>query len=265
MYNERSVWAKIVIFSVVIILFIVLHYINILKPVEGLLTSALKPLQVPLYRFSIYLSDSETLYDKNELISENNQLKQDVNDLVKKNSELETYIDENEILKQQITFLEDNQLSYQTAKIISKYSGSNKQIVVINQGENVGIKVGFPVIAGNGVLIGKIDEVSANTAKVLLITSNVSEIAAQIENELNTPGIIKGKHGLSMAMELIPKQDEITDKSIVITSGIENNIPKGLIIGQIENITEKPGDLFKEADIIPLIDFSRLSVVSIVK
>ena len=265
MQNDRSVWTKIVIFSVVIILLIIFHYINILKPVEGLLSSVLKPVQVPLYRLSMYLSDKDTLRDKNELINENEKLKLDLSEAIKKNSELEDYIDENELLKQQITFLNDNHFSYQAAKIISKYSGVNKQIIVINQGENVGLTVGMPVIAENGILIGKIDEVLANTAKVLLITSNISEIAAQIENEFNTPGVVKGKHGLSMTMDLIPKQDTITEKSIVITSGIESNIPKGLVIGEIDVAIEKPGDLFKQADIIPLIDYSRLSVVSVVK
>lgn len=264
MKKFRTVLSKIAVFLATIVIMIVLHYVKVMQPLETAITFFLKPAQVQLYRIGLLITNYELLKEKNILITENEDLIKKNNELLGQNSALLNLLSESKILENQKNFLEEKSYRYEPAKIISKYNDENAQIITINQGKNKKLEDGFAVIAENGVMVGKIFTVSANTADVLLITSNATKIAAQIQNNSNTPGIVIGQHGLSLAMELIPKEDKIETHNLVITSGAENKIPKGLVIGEIESVIDNLGDLFSQAKIIPLIDYNNLSIVSVI-
>lgn len=261
---NKTIWFKIVVALAAIIVIIFLHSINALQPIEGVVTMVLKPMQTPLHKFSLTISDSELLKTKQELLDEKNSVDEKNKQLIADNSELKTQLQEIEELSEQVGYLDTEKFDYQPAKIINKLSASNAQVVIINQGKNRNIEEGMAVVAEQGILIGKIIEVESNTSKVLLITSNLSKVAAEVQTDAATPGLVVGEHGLSLKMELIPKQDQIDSRNIVITSSTEEQIPKGLIIGEIDFIEEQPGDLFKTATIIPLLDYSRLNIVSVI-
>jgi len=264
MEKHKITWLKSVIILCVIIILLFFHNLKIFSPVEGILTYLFKPLQAPLYKFSLMLSDRSLLKEKNDLIKENNDLKNQLSQLITENTELKKINEENNVYLAQENFLTKEQYEFQGAKIINKFITDTAQIIIINQGKNKNITTGLAVISGEGILIGKISEVSDNTAKVTLLTSNISKVAGQIQNKTNTPGLVIGQHGLGLKMELLPKGDEINFGDMVITSGAEEKIPKGFVIGTIDQITSQSSDFFNYATVIPPIDYSRLSIVSII-
>lgn len=264
MEKNKITWLKIVIILCVIIVLLFFHSLKIFSPIEGLLTYIFKPLQAPLYKLSLILSDRNLLREKIDLITENNDLKNQINQLMTENTELKKINEENNVYLIQEDFLTKEHHEFQGAKIINKFTTDSAQIITINQGKNKNITPGLAVISGEGIVIGKVSEVSDNTAKITLLTSNVSKIAGQIQNKSNTPGLIIGQHGLGLKMELLPKGDEINSGDIVITSGAEEKIPKGFVIGTVDQITSLSSDLFNNATVIPPIDYSRLSIVSVI-
>jgi rod shape-determining protein MreC len=76
-------------------------------------------------------------------------------------------------------------------------------------------------------------------------------------------GILKGQFGLSLIMDLIPLDKKISPGDPVITSGLESDIPAGLLIGYVENIETSPNQLFQKATVQPLADFEGLRIVTI--
>ena len=68
-----------------------------------------------------------------------------------------------------------------------------------------------------------------------------------------------------MEIDLIPIDKQIKSGDIVVTSGLENYIPRGLIIGEIENVETKPSDLFQKAIIKILTPFNNLRILTILK
>jgi rod shape-determining protein MreC len=264
MSKLKTVASKIVIFIAVIIALILLHYVKVMQPLEGALTFFIKPAQAQLYKFGLLITDYDFLKEKTDLINENDNLKAEKEKLAVQNSNLQNLLAENRILQEQIDFLSQNNYRSEPTKIISKYNDENAQIITLNQGKNKKIEVGYAVIAKDGILIGKIINVYSNTSEALLITSNNTKVAAQIQNENNTPGLVVGQHGLSLAMELIPKDDQIEADNLVITSGAESSVPNGLLIGKIESISNNAGDLFSQAKIIPLLDYNNLNIVSVI-
>jgi len=49
----------------------------------------------------------------------------------------------------------------------------------------------------------------------------------------------------------------------VVTSGLEEKIPGGLVIGKVTKVNSDSNEVWQSADIEPLIDFDHLTMVSI--
>ena len=97
-----------------------------------------------------------------------------------------------------------------------------------------------------------------------MITNNRSEISGAIQkDEEKISGIVKGNYNLSTTMELIPIDKNIKEGGIVITSGTEECIPRGLVIGSVSKIHKNDNDIFQKADITPLIPLENNNIVTV--
>jgi len=76
-------------------------------------------------------------------------------------------------------------------------------------------------------------------------------------------GLVSGKHGLVMFFDYILKNQKISVGDLVVTSGLEKNIPFGLLIGRVEKITTQSDDLFQKAILSPLISFDNLRILTV--
>lgn len=201
-----------------------------------------------------------SIYDlKNEnarLLKENNLLISEITGL----KELEQ---ENKILREQLNLLPLNKFSLENCFVI----GENPQgggWILIDKGNSKGIKAGMPVIVSNGMLVGKIEEVYADSSKVKLITDSTSAINA-VDTETQAKGIVKGEYGLGIVMDMISQSDSINAGDAIITSGLGGDIPKGLFIGNVQEVKNSSDKLFQEALIIPKAKLSSLEIVSVIK
>lgn len=253
--------------------FIVLIFITVLifrstgifNPFIDILTLALRPLQEKSYFFSNSIKSYLTKRDSiDELIVDNNLLREERDKLIIEKSNYISVINELKITRQEDNFLKEKGYRGIVAKIIGRSSDSLKEEVVINLGKNNGLKEGYAVIAQNGYLIGKVVETFDNISKVRLLIDRQCEVAALIQNDTSAPGIVIGQHGLSLKMELIPQNEIITKDQIVISSGLEANIPPGLVIGTIGSISLSPGDIFQNAVVISPVRYDHLKIVSVI-
>jgi cell shape-determining protein MreC len=86
---------------------------------------------------------------------------------------------------------------------------------------------------------------------------------ARISNASKSPGIVRGQKGITLEMEYIPRDDEVNNSDVVTTSGAEPGIPPDLVIGTVDSVASKPGDLFQSASIFSPIRVGTLSVVAV--
>ncbi len=135
--------------------------------------------------------------------------------------------------------------------------------ILINQGERAGINIGMPVIAENGHIIGTISKTTQNTSTAQLLSSPESKITAMLQSDEATIGIVEGKEGFYLELGFIPQEKIITEGTLILTSGLQDDIPAGLIIGIIREIIKNETALFQTANIEPLIDVNTISRVLI--
>ena len=255
-----------IVIGVIIILLILFNSLGIIKSISSLTNYILQfPLSVA-NKAGISISNiaNQQPIDIEDIKNRNEELENIIEELTLENLKLKNNIESLNLLKEQIEFVEKNNLKYTSAKVIARPIDKTTNSIIINKGTKDGIQPGQAVIVNNGILIGKIYDASFTSSKVLLLLDRQSQITCQIQNKQNSPCLAKGEHGISIYIDLVPQTDEIKIDDYVITSGLDEKIPKGLLIGQIVKIIEDEGKLFKQAEIKTSINYNYFDIVSVV-
>jgi rod shape-determining protein MreC len=152
--------------------------------------------------------------------------------------------------------------SYQAAAVIGFDPSPFLHYVMINVGSNDGILRGMPVVTSQG-LIGRVDAVIADAARVQLITDPASNVNVRLQNA-ETEGSLVGSVSGDMTVQLIPQDIDVQRGDLVLTSGLGGGYPPDLIIGQVVNVRSRTFELFKESAVQPVVDFNQLEIVLVI-
>jgi rod shape-determining protein MreC len=261
-----SVLNKKKLFSLLFIgLFIIIfHYSGIISPVEGLIVKGLNPIRKQIYRVSRnFKSYFYVMTHYDEIKNENNDLQDQLINYVIDASYIKKLEEENLVLKQELNYFETIDKKLILAEVVSGFYLEGDSLLVINRGSKNGIDIGMPVIFGSGIIIGKVIQVKDWSADILLLSNKKSLITATIEGTDRVNGIVKGDIDYSLEMDYIPSDLNIKEGDIVLSSGLEEKIPKGLVIGQVKEIFFEDGDFFKTAIVYPLVDYQNIDFVSV--
>lgn len=253
------------ILLVIVIASIILHYIGVLRPIENTLFKILAPIERRLQDSVSFVSHiRQNWLNHRSVIADNETLRKQLEQNYVERSALNTLTAENQLLREELGFKKDRQLNTVAAEIITGVSDPISQAVIIDRGKNDGVDVGYAVVTGGGVLVGKVVEARETISKVLLLTDTTSKIAATVQNQTQTAGLIEGQFGLSIAMTDIPQDQDIKSGDLVITSGLEGQIPRGLLIAYIESTSQIESAIFKTAVLTPIASFKNLSHVLVI-
>lgn len=206
-----------------------------------------------------------------EMYFENTNLKvqmQNYNLLQAQLSDLEA---ENARLKTMIQFKNKLKTSWKLipAQVIGRNPGGWNDELTIDVGNSDAVHPNMIVVSPNGNLVGRISNVTAHTATVVLITStsNSDGVSAYIEDGKGQfSGIVYGSPQTTgvLNMEFISPLAKIKDGDTIITSGIGNIYPKGIVIGKvISNATGVQG-LTQTAKVKPVAKLDYLQDVFVI-
>lgn len=250
----------------VVILLIFLKAVGILSPLEALITRVLSPIEHFVYASGVKVNGLYSSFTgKDVLLSENSNLKDQLAALTVQNAQIQVELAELKEALIQHDFLDSRDLRAITVRVVGKNPQPDFQSIILDQGAKAGIRVGQPVIVKDGMLVGKIFKVNDYTSEALLLSDPRIRVAAEIQNNLKSRGVVVGEHGLSLKMELIPQNEIIEIDNLVITSGVEPTIPRGLVIGRVVRIESQSNALFHSAFVKPITDIENLLVVSVIE
>ncbi|MFA5029440.1 MAG: rod shape-determining protein MreC [Patescibacteria group bacterium] len=256
---------SIILTFLILVLLVFFHYLGWLRPVENLTFKALGPVQGQVYNFASQLKTlQQNWFSKRNLLKENSDLKENLKLFQLDRVEFNRLQQENDLLKKELGFVSQNQVKYLSARIITGISDPLSQSVIINRGRSDGIVKGLPVVVDKGVLVGKISEVGDGYSKVLLLNDSKSRVAAAIQNSSQTVGLVEGSFGLGFTMTNIPRDQQIKDGDLVVTSGLEGQIPRNLLIAEVDSVNQVESEIFKTAVLKPIIPLNNLSYVLVI-
>jgi rod shape-determining protein MreC len=194
--------------------------------------------------------------DNNNLVKENNELKA-------KNALMQEVSHENEILKKELGFIENQQgMALVPARVTNYSPTSFIHTIRLDKGSDDGIAIGKAVLS-EGFLIGIVEDVGSNFCDVFLINNDRSLIAAILQTSRGN-GVVRG--GLNgLIIEDVPLDIKINQNETVVTAGIGDNLPPGIAIGTINKVISSESEIFQRASVKSPVEFGRLEVVFIVK
>lgn len=255
-----------IIAGVIIITFVFfLHFIGVLKPLESALSVVVRPIVSSTGRLSAGIASIfDNWQSREKLSSVNERLRQENLELQLQKAEFMELRDENNFLRGQMNFFEEKNYQYISGRVIGRGTEKLFNTIIIGLGSQHGVKAGAPVLAGDGVLIGKISETNLYTSQVLLLNSDLSKVGAKILSDEKIIGLVEGAFGLGMKMRFISQQDELRVGDLSVTSGLEDMVPPGILIGRVSAIEKEPEALFQEATVVSPLDFNKIDLISVI-
>jgi len=214
-------------------------------------------------RFQAVQSYISAPQDMARIRQRNTDLEAQVSKLQSEIIDLNQQIAETRILSALVGFARanpDNQ--YAGAAVIGRDASPFLQYVIINRGSDYGIRRGMPVVTQQG-LVGRIAAVTANAARVQLITDNASTINVRSDPS-QTQGVLQGQITGDVVVNMIPQSANVQIGDLVLTSGLGGTYPPNILIGQVTGVRNRDYDLFQSASIQPAVDFSQLEIVLVI-
>lgn len=222
-------------------------------------------LSFPKFNTAQFLSP--IVYTKNiikdflNLKNENEKLKRQLIEMTLQQKSYNALIEENKRLKELLGLKDSRKDIITIANVISK--GSNKFIktIWIDKGSNHGVKKDYPVITHKG-LIGKVISVNSDYSEIILITDSNFSAAVRIDRT-RAEGILSGK-GNNCILKYIPLEEEVLTGDRIVTSGLDEIFPEGILVGAVKSIDKKKG-LFQLIEVIPLQPENKIEEVAVIK
>lgn len=261
-YISRSRWAKIFLVLAVVLLLIFFNFRGLLTVPKSFVFFISTPFLKAFKAVDNGLAGSWEFFSTLKNVNkENADLKNENRSLFEEITRLKETARENEFLRQQLGVSQPGKQKLIAAEVVG-YNPALGQYLLIDKGAKDGLAGELAVVAAGNFLVGRVAEVNDNFSKVLLILDSASSVNA-VTQDTRISGAVKGSHGLGVAMEMIPIDAQIAVGETVITSGLNETIPKDLIIGRVAEAIKKESEIFQQAVVAPAVNFDRLEQVFI--
>lgn len=126
--------------------------------------------------------------------------------------------------------VQEAKVPYVTARVLASSKGASAESIVIAAGREQGVRPGFPVVNGDG-LVGRVVEVGRKVARVLLLGDPASRIPVQIGSAGRA--ILSGDGGLRPRLEYLDEGVIPAAGDVVTTSSAGGFLPGGLPVGRM--------------------------------
>lgn len=268
--QKRNSLVTIAAAAVIILLLVILAQIGWLRPITGMLERAFSPLSRVFYRAgSIFQKNPSGTLSINDLQKRLESIEADNRRLTTENVRLSDLEHENDVLRKQLGFYGAHNFSYVVAGVTARgrIGDSWRQFatLTLNRGSQDGLKAGQPVVDADGALLGKLTRVEDHFSQACLLFDNSCRIAVSLQGVPGTAGVIQSDLNLTVKIDYIPQNISVTPGQVVITSGLEEAMPSGLLVGKVNQVVSEGNELWQHAVVDPVADFNDLKIVSIIK
>ena len=233
-----------------------------LGQLQNLLSTVLTPLQEGLAEMAPVIPVDEqvapqALLDRNTtLVAENARLRSEA-------VRLREAVTERDMLAELLDFKRENyEHTYLTAEVIGRDPSAFLQFLILNKGTTSGVQRGMPVVTGAG-LAGVISEATPRASKVLMVNSAQMAVNVRLQ-ESRATGVLFGQVSSDLRLRFVPLDADLSAGNLAVTSGLGGTLPADIPVGEVASVRRRAYDVFQEAEVLPMVDFSRLELVLII-
>jgi rod shape-determining protein MreC len=205
--------------------------------------------------------EAHNLASAGSLAAENRALQDKVRTLAGANERLRSSSIENQELRKMLTMRQALRRGTIPADIVGFVPEAARREVTIDKGSRDGVKRDAVVVDGDG-LVGHVTDVGAREAHVLLLIDPTSAVPAYLE-DTRSWGIVTGTW-LHAKMKYINQDAKVLPNEVVVT-GKGEVYPGGIPIGRVREVDRKDNALYQTAVLEPVVDFSSLVHVLVLR
>jgi len=201
------------------------------------------------------------LFRAKNVLKDNEYLKQENQNLIGEIVSLGELKKENSILREALDLEAEQGLKVLPAKVV--FCQKNENYLVINKGEKHGLIKGMPIIISQNILVGVVDKVYDDFADVVLLTKKGSSFPVHVQ-ETDIMVRARGDGGAKLFLDLLPREQEVKQNDLVITTSIDGTFPSGLLVGKIESVRNSDLESYQTAILYFTFDIERIEDVFVI-
>jgi len=120
------------------------------------------------------------------------------------------------------------------ATVIARQADHWWQQFTLNRGQKDNIMPG-DVVAAPGGLVGRVEMVTPNTSRVMLISDPSSRVGVVV-SRTREMGILRGQGSQEAILEFFSKDPQVQVGDAVLTSGLSSFYPAGMMVGIVRAV-----------------------------
>jgi rod shape-determining protein MreC len=201
--------------------------------------------------------------DVASLRQRNSELENQVSNLQTQVIQLEQQLREADVLYALLDFARSRpQNEYVASAVIGRDPSPFLRYIYIDHGSDDGLRHGMPVVTEQG-LVGRVDAVTANGARVQLITDPGSSVNVRLQS-VQVDAIVTGSVTGDINLGFVPQDVFLQPGDLILSSGLGGGYPSDIVIGQVISVRKLETELFQTASVQPVVDFSALRAVLVI-
>jgi rod shape-determining protein MreC len=234
--------------------------------VVGAVRGVVAPPATALGRASRWFRDQTSwIFQGHALAAENRSLRARVAELEGENASLREAQIDYDRLRGDLGFVHTAKTALLSADVIARRPDPKFDTLVITRGSADGVQPKSVVVTRDGV-VGRVFEVTRDTASVLMLTDQNSGVGARVQRPASrATGICKGDNSAALSLVYLPTDADIKAGDVIVTSGLGGIYPAGLVIGTVVDVRAEEGNILKSARLRPKVDFDRLEQVYVLR
>ena len=208
-------------------------------------------------------------FQYDELVEENETLRQQVADLQEQIREAQDANRQNELYRELLGLAEKrSDFELEDATVTLHTTSNWNSTLTINKGSNVDVAVGDCVVDAYGNLVGVISEVGLNYSVLSTVIDPSTEIGGRIPRT-DDNAVLEGDFTLMregrLKLSYLPENSQLISGDQITTSGLGDIYPSGLVVGTVESIHTEADGLTRYAVVTPAADLDDLCYVFVIK
>lgn len=198
-----------------------------------------------------------------DLRREIRRLQEELDRTVRERDALREVSEENQRLAALLEFQPAAMRPSHGARVIGRDPSRWYQSLTIDRGSRNGAAADQGVEVPTGI-VGTVIKVFPAISVVLLISDARSAVPVLVQRT-REEGIVEGTFGGRLRLKYLPPSSDIRAGDVIVTSGLTDPFPKGLMVGAVNRVERPEGDLYPDVEVIPSADLSKLEEVLVIE
>jgi rod shape-determining protein MreC len=227
---------------------------TILSPLRGVTSAAASPFSNGWHGITHY----------GDVKSENDRLRAQITQLESQKASNADAVNELAQLQHQLNIPWVGDIPKVQAQVVSADVSNFSHSVDINKGSSSGIKVGMPVVSGDG-LVGRITQVTSSRSTIQLITDPDFRVGVRLQPD-QVLGTARGNgKGAPLVVDTgLDANTTLATGGLVVTSGTDRSaFPASIPVGKVTSTEKASGGLTLNLIVTPMADTQRLNYLTV--